>query len=312
MPCDASLGLRAIFEPSTQRVVRRPSLTTATCCPAAHRQGVAPRRRVGVAVGRVDDVLQEALRGQVEAAGRLERRPAAVLAGVAAAALPAEDAHPGVVADERVGQLEERLDGVAALERHAVQRGARAGAQDRAAVRALAAVEAQAGVRGLAGVVVGGEVRMSGPLFASRRTVRSLPLPVRSRRPPRRRRPTARPVEAPVGGRVPVDDRRGRPGRGQRRRVEAGEPVREVDRQAEPVTSPVSSMVSASSGVRAPGRLARNHGANVSTSIVLRARSNRVQPDHPRAAVVAVLVVGDVHVDVVPGVVAQHGAPGGQ
>ena len=87
-----------------------------------------------------------------------------------------------------------------------------------------------------------------------------------------------------------------------------GEPRREVDRQLNRSTGPVSSMVSASSGVRVAGSRARNHGENVSTSIDVAGQVERVEPDHPRAAVVAVLVVGDVHVDVVAGVVGQHGA----
>ncbi|GEC02441.1 hypothetical protein SSP24_00960 [Streptomyces spinoverrucosus] len=59
--------------------------------PAADGDGVAPRGRVGVLAVGIDDELEEALRGHVEAAGRLQRGPTCGLARVAAAAaLPRE------------------------------------------------------------------------------------------------------------------------------------------------------------------------------------------------------------------------------
>ena len=98
---------------------------------------------------------------------------------------------------------------------------------------------------------------------------RSGPAPWRRRRPTGpRRRSASRP---PCAGRRPP---RPAAAAGSAGGSKPANRVREVDRQAEPVDRPVSSRVSASSGVRAAGRVARNHGANVSTSMVSRARSN--------------------------------------
>ncbi len=113
-------------------------------------------------------------------------------------------------------------------------------------------------------------------------------------------------VEAPVGRGV-LDQHRGRGSRrGQRGRGEPREAGAEVDRHGEPVGVPGQ-----------PGRLDLGHRGTAGQQ-PRRARLDvdhaareveGVEADHARAAVVAVLVVGDVQVHGVAVVVGQGGAP---
>ena len=117
-------------------------------------------------------------------------------------------------------------------------------------------------------------------------------------------------VEAPVRDRNPVDHRAGRARRGQHRRVEAREPVLEVDGDAEPVD--VAGQLDRLCLERRPafwvaGQEPRRDRLDVDH---VTREVEHVEPDHPGTAVVTILVVGDVHVHVVVGGVCQDRTPG--
>ncbi|MEU7865880.1 hypothetical protein [Dactylosporangium sp. NPDC049140] len=219
-----------------------------------------------------------------------------------------------MVALERLRELHERLDGVAALEPVGVDRGLRDRLQDRAAVRGLAAVEAQARVGRRAEVMLGRPREGAGGAVvqALHDEVVALAGQVLDDG-TGGNGPTGRgkavDVEAPVGGGVAADHRGGRARAGRRHRGEAGEPGREVDLEAEPVGRPGQLDrlgLQRVALVRVAAQEPRRERLHVDGAA---GQVEAVEPDHAGAAVVAVLVVGDVHVHVVAGVVAQHGAP---
>jgi len=95
-----------------------------------------------------------------------------------------------------------------------------------------------------------------------------------------------------------------------RDRVEAGEPLPEVQGNREVVDVAGELDFLTLQQVQRSGRLAENprgHGLHVDR---VARQVEVVQPDHPRSAVVAVLVIGDVDLNVVACLVAHHGAPG--
>ena len=156
---------------------------------------------------------------------------------------------------------------------------------------------------GLVGVVVGRPAQGVGAAAGDGDAVRSLPWPDRSRTGAAsdRRAVGAGPVEAPVrdraGDAALRSAGRGRRGHGR----EAGEALLEVDRDGEPVVGAGEFDLLPLQLVEPLGGPAQDpRGERLDVDDVP-GQVEAVEADHRRAAVVAVLVVGEVQMDVVAG-----------